>query len=92
MEDFGELPEGDQGQFEGHRTFRALEAHADTSLAGRQENGAVVRWPTILCRRPTSPSILQWIISWLRVFSSALAPQCTTLAPTLEIVRSAVGY
>ena len=41
MEDFGELPEGDQGQFEGHRTFRALEAHADTSLAGRQENGGV---------------------------------------------------
>jgi hypothetical protein len=34
-------PEGDQGQFEGHRTFRALEAHADTSLAGRQENGGV---------------------------------------------------
>jgi hypothetical protein len=26
MEDFGELPEGDQGQLEGHRTFRALEA------------------------------------------------------------------
>ena len=41
MEDFGELPEGDQRQFEGHRTFRALEAHADTSLTGRQENGGV---------------------------------------------------
>jgi hypothetical protein len=41
MEDFGELPERDQRQFEGHRTFRALEAHADTSLAGRQENGGV---------------------------------------------------
>ena len=41
MEDFSELPEGDQGQFEGHQTFRALEAHADTSLAGRQENGGI---------------------------------------------------
>ena len=41
MENFGELPEGDQGQFEGHRTFRALEAYTDTSLAGRQESGGV---------------------------------------------------
>jgi hypothetical protein len=41
MENFGELPEGDQGQFEGHRTFRALEAYTNTSLAGRQENSGV---------------------------------------------------
>ena len=41
MEDFGELPERDQRQFEGHRTFWAFEAHADASSAGRQENSGV---------------------------------------------------
>ena len=41
MEDFGELPEGDHGQLEGHRTFRPFEAYPNTSLAGRQENGGV---------------------------------------------------
>ena len=41
MEDCGELPERDQGQFEGHRTFRAIEAHTDTSSPARQENGGI---------------------------------------------------
>jgi hypothetical protein len=41
MEDFGELPERDQRQLEGHGTLRAVEAYTDTSLAGRQKNGGV---------------------------------------------------
>jgi hypothetical protein len=41
VEDFGELPERDQRQFEGHRAFRPFEAHPNSSLARRQQNGGV---------------------------------------------------
>ena len=77
MEDLGELPEGDQRQFEGHRTLRAVEAHLTPSSAGRQENSGVhAEAPDFAGQLYSQGGVGQWQngifrVSWHGVSSGA---------------------